>query len=232
MRLCIKGVGVLALFLLLFTSPVGAAVSVSYQSDPNQGAYSVSNSDLVNSNSPALLGMTDTGYTPFSWEGGTSTTAALNDGFQGVSYASGNGALGSGAFDLDGIWTTTFYLNGGYNISQIETFASWPEARASQAYTVSIRQVGNLSFTPLTTVDFTVSPDQSSKILIFESGGPLALNVDAIQFDFFVATGPASAKESVYREIDIYGTVVPEPSAIGILLLGGAALLVGRYKKR
>ena len=218
--------------LFLSTVPTWAALSVSYQSAPGQGAYGVSNSDLINSNSTALLGTTHIGYTPLTFDSGTSTTAALNDGFQGISYASGNGALSSGAFDPDGIWTSTFFLTGGYVINQIETVASWPAARASQAYTVSYRLVGNPSFTPLTTIDYLVDPDQSSKVVIFDTSGPLASNVDAIRFDFFVASGAASFKETVYRELDVFGTVIPEPSSLGLLVLGGAALWLGRSKKR
>ena len=223
--------GLLSVSLLLSSLHAWASLSVSYQSDPNQGAYGVSNSDLINSNSPALLGATDTGYTPFSFDGGTSTTAALNDGFQGVSYASGNGALSSGAFDPDGTWTSTFSLNAGYDLTRIETIASWPAARASQAYTVSYKQVGNPLFTPLTTIDYMVSPDQSSKIVITDTSGVLAYNVEAIRFDFVVATGAASFKETVYRELDVFGTPVPEPSSAGLLLLGGAALMLRRIRK-
>jgi hypothetical protein len=222
----------LGMCLLLSSVPAWAAVSVSYQSAAAQGAYTVSNSDLINSNSPALLSTTHTGYTPFTFDGGTSTTAALNDGFQGISYVSGNGALSSGAFDLDGIWSSTFFLSASYDINQIETVASWPAARASQAYTVSYRQTGNPLFTPLTTIEYLVSPNQSSKVVISDTGGVLAYNVDAIRFDFFVASGSASSKETVYREADVFGTLVPEPSAAGLLLLGGMALWLGRFKKR
>ena len=216
-----------------FVAPTWATLTVSYQSDPSQGAYAVSSVDLIESTSLALLGATDTGYTPFTFDSGTSTTAALNDGFQGVSYSPGNGALSSGAFDIDGAWTSTFFLNGGYTINQIETFASWPAARSSQACIVSLRLVGNPTFTPLTTIDFQVSPDQSSRIVISDTGGPLAANVDAIRFDFFTASGIASSREAVYRELDVFGTaVIPEPSSVGIFVVGGAALLFAFFRKR
>ena len=224
---------VMALLSVGLATPLLASVSISYQTDPSQGAFSVSNSDLINSNSVSLLSTSDSGFTPFSFDGGTSTTSALNDGVQGLSFASGNGALSSGAFDLDGTWTTTFYLDAGYDLRQLDTIASWPAARASQAYQVSVRQVGNPVFTLLATVDFEVSPDQSSKIVITDTAGTLAYNVDAIQFDFTVATGSASGRETVYRELDVFGvpTVVPEPSSVGLALAGGAMLLLWRFKK-
>lgn len=223
--------GVFGSLWLGLIAPAWGVVSVSYQTDPSQGAYSVSSSDLINSNSLALLGSTHTGYTPFTFDGGTSTTAALNDGVQGVSYAAGNGALSSGAFDIDGVWTSTFFLNAGYNLTEIDTIASWPAARASQAYTVSVRQVGNVTFTPVTVIDFLVNPDQSSKIVITDTGGTLAANVDAIRFDFTVASGAAPSPETVYRELDVFGTLVPEPSSLSLLALGGAALLLRRLRK-
>jgi|WetSurMetagenome_2_1015567.scaffolds.fasta_scaffold204927_1 hypothetical protein len=224
----------LAAACLTIGSSAWGSVSISYLSDPNQGAYPVSNSDLINIGNAAFLSSADTGYTSFSFDGGTSTTAALNDGLQGLSYASGNGALSSGAFDIDGTWTSTFYLNGGYDISQIDTIASWPAARASQAYTVSVRQVGNVTFTPVATIDHQVDPDQSSKIVITDTLGTIAYNVDAIQFAFTVATGGASFKETVYRELDVFGTatLVPEPSAISLAVAGGAVLLFFRFKRR
>ena len=225
-------VGACALILLGFIAPARAAVTVSYQVDPAQGAFGVSSTDLINSGSPDLLGRTDTGYTPFSFDSGTSTTAALNDGLQGVSYAAGNGALSSGAFDLDGAWTSTFFLNGGFTIDRIETVASWVAARASQGYMVSLRLAGNPAFTLLTTIDYMVSPAQSSRIVISDTSGPLGSNVDAIRFDFFTAAGGVSSREAVFRELDVIGTPVPEPSSMGLFVFGGAALLLGRFRKR
>lgn len=224
-----KIVGAFVVVLLGLISPTWGALSVIYQSDPNQGAYGVSGADIINSGSLSLLGTTHVGYTPFTFDGGTSTTAALNDGLQGVSYVPGNGALSSGAFDIDGTWTSTFFLNGGFTINQIETFASWPAARSSQGYTVSFRFVGNPTFTPLTTIDYLVTPDQSSKIVISDNSGPLGVNVDAIQFDFFTASGAASSKETVYREIDVFG-IIPEPSALALCGLGLASLLAFRRR--
>jgi hypothetical protein len=96
-----------------------------------------------------------------------------------------------------------------------------------------VRQVGNPTFTPLTTINYSVSPDQSSKIVISDNSGPLAANVDAIRFDFFTATGGLPSQESVYREIDIFGSAtIPEPSSLGLLALGGTALLLRRVRKR
>ena len=109
-----KIVAACAVSLLGFLAPTGAAVTVSYLPDPSQEAYAVSSTDLINSGSPSLLSSTDVGYTPFSFDGGTSTTAALNDGLAGIAYTPGNGALSTGAFDGDGTWTTAFFLNGGY----------------------------------------------------------------------------------------------------------------------
>ena len=85
---------------------------------------------------------------------------------------------------------------------------------------------------PLTTIDFLVPTDQSSKVVISGSSSPLGVNVDAVEFDFSVVSGNASFKETVYREIDIMGTAtIPEPSSLGLVALGGAALMLGRLRK-
>jgi len=225
--------GACVALLLGFLAPAWGAVSVTYLTDPAQEAYTVSSTDLINAGSTSLLSMTDSGYSPLTFDGGTSTTAALNDGTEGIAWVSGNGALSSGAFDLDGTWTSTFFLNGGYNINQIETVASWIPQRASQAYNLSVRYVGNATFTPLTTIDFYGGENQSSKIIVSDDSGPLAVNVDAIQFDFFTATSGGGSKEAVFRELDAFGSpVIPEPSSLGLLALGGAALMFGRSRKR
>jgi hypothetical protein len=218
--------------LLGFLAPSWGAVNVNYLSDPSEIAYGVSSVDLINSGSPSFLSMTDTGYTPLSNIYGTSTTAALNDGLPGVPISSGN-SLSSGAFDLDGTWTSTFFLNGGYTINEIDTIASWQPARSSQAYTVSVRYMGNPTFTPLTSINYFVASDNSSKVVITDTTGPLAVNVDAIQFDFVTPVGSGGSPESVYREIDVFGSaIIPEPSSLGLVALGGAALMLGRLRKR
>jgi hypothetical protein len=220
-------------FSLGFLSSSWGAVNVNYQSDPSEIAYGVSSVDLINSGSPSLLSMTDTGYTPLSNVYGTSTTAALNDGLPGIPISSGN-SLSSGAFDLDGTWTSTFFLNGGYTINQIDTIASWQPARSSQAYTVWLRMVGSSTFTLLTSINYFVASDNSSRVVITDTTGPLGVNVDAIQFDFTTPVGSGASPESVYREIDVTGalTPIPEPSSLGLGALGAVALLLGRWRKR
>ncbi len=219
------------MLLLGSLAPVMGTVSVIEASDPAPGAYAVSSTDLINSGSPNLLSTTDTGYAPFTYDGGTSNTATLNDGLQGINFVPGNGALSSGAFDIDGTWTSTFFLNGGYSITQIDTISSWDPSRASQAYTLSLRYVGSPTFTPLTTINYFVDSDHSSKVSITDTEGLLGVNVDAIQFDFSTPVGNGQSPESVFREIDIAGFLtVPEPASSGLVALGGVALLLRRRR--
>ena len=133
---------------------------------------------------------------------------------------------GSGAFiefDLDTSVNTL-----GYDITSVSTIAAWNDARAGQAYTVSVRQVGGSFNTLFTHTGANVS-NVVNRVMISDSGSVIAGGIDGIRFDF--ANAPSGLNWSGYREIDLVGTAtVPEPGSLALLGLGG--LLVASRRRR
>jgi hypothetical protein len=81
----------------------------------------------------------------------------------------------------------------------------------------------------LTTVNFQPFSDAttaggSTKVNVTDTTGILATGVDAIRFDI-LDTFSNNAGGVVMREIDVFGTAVPEPSATLLFGLGGLVLL-------
>ena len=99
----------------------------------------------------------------------------------------------------------------GYNVTNIVVYGGWGDAgRDQQAYTVYYSTVAApATFIPLASVNFNpANPDavQSATRATLSSatGGPLATNVAALEFDF---TTPAPENGYCgYSEIDVYGT--------------------------
>ncbi|MFA7345955.1 MAG: PEP-CTERM sorting domain-containing protein [Terrimicrobiaceae bacterium] len=208
---------------------VGTASAAIIQTDSYSGAgtsqtfYTVSSTDLVNQGESTFLSQDTTDFT--SWS--SDPASILNDGAAGPGIA----------LDLaDGTWTTTFNLNLstntlGYDITGVNTYAGWNDARVNQKYTLSYSTAAApTTFLSLGTFTFKPLPsnigDASTRVSLTEgTTGVLATNVASIRFTFEEPTD--AGDRTVYREVDVLGVAsVPEPSTFA-MLLGGIGMLVG-----
>jgi hypothetical protein len=191
--------------------------------------FPVSNSDLLQTN---LSAATSTGgFAGFS----ANTLSLLSNGAFGASGASGGTAsvapgLGTTIrFDLD---LSANPL--GYILTRMETFASWDTGRDGQEYTVAYSTVAAPNtFTTLAVVPEFEAPvgtpfaDSHTRISLTDDTGVLATNVASIRYTFTTV----EANGTAYREFDVFGTPVPEPSGLSLVCLAGGGLLL-RARKR
>lgn len=190
--------------------------------------YPVAANDLINQGQPSFLNAVTTDFSPFSG----ASTDNLNNGTIGVSRS--NQEI---AYDLDGTWTTTFFLNLsvaplGYDITQINTFAGWSTVDYEQHYEVLFSSLGDASFWSLGTFAYFPPIEgalNSTLIEITDSSGVLANGVDAIRFNFL----PTPTGGGAMREIDVFGyTTVPEPSSAALILFSCMGLWQRRKRSR
>lgn len=222
-------------FTNVFTGPTGNGTATT--TDEIAYAADVSTTDL-------LHGIVGTGG---SWTVSSPTAASpngLNDGIHGGDFNSGANTSAGITIGLTGAaWATdgttsirTFVLGGGpsgtgFNVTRIQSIAAWSGAGfANQKYEVHVRQVGSATFSLLTAVDYQPftnignTSGGSSKVNVTENAGFLASGIDAIRFSI-LDTNSVNSGGVVMREIDVFGSAVPEPSAAVLLGLGGLALL-------
>lgn len=219
------------------TASSQAAITVT---DWNTTGYTVSASDLLQTN---LASMTSVGN--FQSGEGAVGVSALTDGSFGALGSNDWNATPEAALAGNGN-SVTYVLNTttntrGYNISQINTYSGWSWARYAQAYSVSVHEVGAdaNNFVTLATVSYAPTTGGSgdnymtvnTKVSISSSDGLLASNVDAIQFTFNNSEDWLTSYVG-YREIDVIGNAVPEPTALVMILCGGISLLVYAWRKR
>ncbi len=171
-------------------------------------AADVSNSDLLTG-----LTATTTGWNT----GNSSTTAQLNDGIHGRSFATAGNKV-------EGTWTTVgataIYHLGlgtyglGYNLASIQTIAAWVNVGfGNQAYTVDVKLKGAANYSTLATVDYeplnNPTPANNigaTKVTLTDSTGVLASGVEFIRFTANSVNGGANSGAFVFREIDVFGT--------------------------
>lgn len=211
----------------------GAIVQASATTGPSQIAYPASSTDLIQAGSATLAGATHVGFVPFTFNG-TTSTASLNDGLLGTDSVNTDTA-----FDAEGItvpgtwgWTSTYDLDTvlapqGYAIAQVQTLAGWISDRAGQRIELLFSFVGDPSFVSYGTFQLDFAGTGSSRLTLTDSTGAIASGVDAVRFLF---AKPTTSGEPVYREADVFGSIVPEPVSVSLTVLAVGLSLFRRRR--
>lgn len=206
-----------------FGAPAAHAVVVVSNTTQNN-VFAVSNSDLLQT---SLASVQSTGS--FSREG-EQGLSALNNGQFGALGSVVTGNPGLDAATADGSNSIIYTLTGPMNVVRINSYAGWDAFRGGQSYTVSFAYDGApTTFVPIATVfnNATGGGNINTLASISRSSGYLGSGVVAVKFDF---GGNLQFGYAGYRELDVLGAAVPEPSTWAMLLAGFA--LVGLSARR
>ena len=203
----------------------GAAVVITTNNINDGSVYTVSNSDLFQTN---LSSVTSTGG--FAGFANNSLSLLTNGSFgapntSGVDSVAPDGATITFSFDL--------LANPlGYDITGLTTYAGWDSGRDGQEYTVSYSTVSapNTFQTLVMVPQFNPTgipfSNAHTRVGLTDSSGLLAGNVAAIRYSFTSFENSGTA----YREIDAFGSPsVPEPGSVFLIALG--ALVAGGITK-
>ena len=242
---------VVSIFTLLAAAGVShAALSIlssdSYSGDawgapPNNGQWHyrplISSTDLINNSQSTLTSVAYTG----SFGGGGGNISYLNNGqltdndagyIASGATGSGSGYPGYVSVNNNSPVVVTYKLNTvaaplGFDLTKIETFASWFDNRSSQEYTVAVEYVGTPgTYTQLGgtfSINNAGGQGQATHIALADNANAVfATGVSAIRF-----TLDTVDNWNGYREIDVYGvaTVIPEPAAAVLGTFGLLTLL-------
>jgi len=211
-----------------------AAVVIATDSQTNgtnslPHTYVVSSTDLINGLAPSAQAGT------FTQEGTGGTPVLTNGAFPSPITRDGGGPFQFGAFATGGNGggtSVTYTLGSASNITGIDVYGGWQDGgRDQQSYSVLYSTaIAPATFIPLTTVNFnpggTAFP-QVTRVSITDNAGNLASNVAALRFDFNATENGYSG----YAEIDVLGTAVPEPGALGLLGLATIGLAARRRRR-
>jgi hypothetical protein len=233
MRLCHIHLFVVALALTLVLAVRSSALPTQTGSASTTGFTVASGlGDLADGLTPtanniALLGM----------EGTNNNPKVLTDGSFGSPDNSNPGsicAIGDGA-------VLTFTLNttaspNGFRLNQVESYCGWRDGgRDAQNYTVSYSTIlAPNVFIPITTVAYNPagsSPSDSKVVVQDTTLGFLATAIAKVQFSFPNPPGQENGYVG-YREFDLMGVWLPEPTCLSAVLLGAAGLLGRRRRVR
>lgn len=201
----------------------GTTGTISELSSSTELLYSgnQSSTDLIN-------GVTGTSVSGWNLGNG-STVPELNDGIHGVSFVDAGNSV-------QGTWTTvgatvTFSLGSdplGYNITSIRSIAAWSGAGfGNQAWTLATQNVGGGSFTDRITTHFQplgtgLAEPGATQVLLT---GLNITGVQAVRLTANSVNGGGYGGAFVFREFDVVGAVIPEPSSSLLGALGMLALL-------
>jgi hypothetical protein len=184
--------------------------------------YAVQSGDLLET---GLASTSSSGN--FQAFGGAGLVVLNDGGFVQAGAQFGQTAFAGANYEL------TYVLSDplGYRISAINTYAGWDAFRGGQAYTVAYDTVHN----PGTYIDIatvfhnpTGGGNVNSRVRITASAGDVASDVRSIRFQF----DGVMFDQAGYREIDIIGVAVPEPSGTIVAASGLLVLAVGWSCKR
>jgi hypothetical protein len=169
--------------------------------------WTIATGSLLAGLSPSAIGGTGN----FINEGGGGV-GVLTDGVFGHVGSGDNSTLATCGVNPGGN-SVTYTLTGsssGYDVTNIVTYGGWSDGgRDQQAYTISYATAAAPStFTTLTAVSFLPTlpgsvPSTTRVNLTSGSGGPLAMNVVALKFDFTTPTGENGWEG--YAELSVYG---------------------------
>lgn len=228
---------ILAAAVFAATAGVASAATVTQTpqymttTNVNTPGYTVSNDDLLQTSATLTSSTGD-----FAKESGGGTPI-LTDGAEGVFstyFAHPYSATGGPSAGTQLVYTLDTSTNtGGYTITNINTFGGWYDnGRDQQSFTVSYSTVAAPStFIDIATVNYnppvTISTEHVYNAVYLSSAEPLADNVARIKFTFNTTENGYSG----YREIDVIGVPVPEPTSLSLLALGGMALLRRRRRR-
>lgn len=221
--------------IALLASSASAAVVATGTSSTAQGTYNgtISTTDLLAGTSPTVTG-TFAGDTNGIYDGVTVDSNLTGTG--GNIYLSSNPDVFM-TFDLTGSVT-------GYDLTSIASIAGWntnTQHHAAQFYEVLVSVVGSATYTSLNitgaaasggivSYDPISSGPGSTRVEVTSTTGVIASGVDSIRFRLISAPDGLD-NDTVYKEIDVFGTatVVPEPSTA---LLGGLGVLALLRRRR
>ncbi|MEI8212988.1 MAG: hypothetical protein WCI02_12630 [Planctomycetota bacterium] len=220
-RLLLTFVMISCSMLANFATTSAAVIMTQSQSD---SVYPVSATDLLHGIAPTSKAQI------FDEEG-------LNSDTSGISLTNGSfGPLGLTGANAE----VSIIHNGGLlvydlpfstNIFEIATYTGWRDSgRSKQDFTVSVSTDSGLSWNFLYNVASEPGGMSQEVRLIDSVGAPLAVNINAIKFEFWNTQNGYVG----YREIDVFGSpAVPEPSmmVIGTLFGLGGLMAKRRMKK-
>ena len=211
--------------VLIATASSNAAILITAHNG-DVGSFGVSGSDLGQAAGTTLS--LDAGTEMFG-----SAVAKLNDG--GIygflpadstadTLTPSDGAVVTFHFDL-----TASPL--GYDLNSIVSLSGSSQGRSQQVYDVGYSVVGGGGFTPLASVLGSLTGNEAAGETQITLNNLGLHDVADLRFTFHDGSGG----ESMYREIDIAGTPVPEPSSsfltAGMLAVGGLAAVLLRRKR-
>ena len=202
-----------ALFLAYtVTSTLSATANIVVTTSDNLTPFAVSATDLLQTDlgsAPVLTGA----FNSF----GVGGEIVLRDGTGGSSSATDGPTAALIGTNCTVTYTFDVFSNPlGYEITQIDSFGAWDEGRDRQDISILFSTVGDpTAFTLLTNYSFDSPESNFSRVSVTPGAGDTFLmsNVHSIRFSFpEQETGAAG-----YRELDVQGLAVPEPSCLFLL---------------
>jgi hypothetical protein len=151
-------------------------------------------------------------------------TPALTNGSISTTYGGADNAIIHAAYATSGGGVITYTLPNPSDINQFVIYSGWNDGgRDEMNVTVGVSGDGSV-FSDLFTATANTAgstPITHRVSVVDDAGAALARNVRFVRYSFNGTENGYSG----YVEMDVIGTVVPEPGSLSILGLAGAALL-------